>query len=145
MEKRLEEIKNRVKEAIKGPWDYEVIPVDDWQNKIEVVFNADEYAELECNSTTDALNTALFIAKAREDIPFLLEVIEKLQKDKASLETEVDIYIHALDEKDQEIERLKKQLEENERSSERVIETLRRDCARYCEERNEAWSDLRRK
>jgi hypothetical protein len=80
MEKRLEEIKNRVKDAIPGPWDYDVVPIDDWRHKIQVVFNADECAELECNFTQDALNTALFIAKAREDIPFLLEEIERLRK-----------------------------------------------------------------
>jgi hypothetical protein len=80
MEKRLEEIKKRVKAAIEGPWDYDVELIDELRHKIVVFFNADECAVLECNTDTDALNTALFIAKAREDIPFLLEEIERLRK-----------------------------------------------------------------
>lgn len=80
MEKRLEEIKNRVKDAISGPWDYDVEVIDELRHEIVVYFNADEYAVLKCYSDTDALNTALFIAEAREDIPFLLEEIERLRK-----------------------------------------------------------------
>ena len=106
-DKRLEEIRKRVEAATPGPWEVEDYRCDgDWRSTGNVwARNKGHYhpgtkvCGVNCHSMSSISDprdigefegNSAFIAHAREDIPFLLSELAKLQAENATLRRQVE-------------------------------------------------------
>lgn len=112
-DKRLEEIRKRVEAATPGPWEVEDYRCDgDWRSTGNVwARNKGHYhpgtkvCEVNCHSMSSISDprdigefegNSAFIAHARDDIPFLLAELAKLQAENATLRRQVEAVTQAI-------------------------------------------------
>ena len=82
MTDRIEEIKARCEAATKGPW--EVIEKGNSvlsHSVVTVAFDSEPQVNI-CSGISPRKNNSDFIAHSREDIPYLLDEIERLTKER---------------------------------------------------------------
>lgn len=82
---RIDEIRERERKATKGPWATDSI-------EDRVYLDEDHCIDCDCSSDSHVqdCDNATFIANAREDIPFLLEEVERLQQRLDAAETALE-------------------------------------------------------
>ena len=106
-EKRLAEIRARVEAATPGPWE-----VDDKYSDGFVVCELDEYVAVSTSTDADigldGRADAEFIAHARQDIPDLLDMMDVLIQQLATVENlAADILVAAIDGNEQALKPLR--------------------------------------
>jgi len=114
MSSRFDEIRKREELASKGPWETGVF-------EDRVYLDEDHCIDCDCSSDSHVqdCDNAIFIANARDDIPFLLGEVERLQKQLNAAEMVIEGYLvnakiidaasHILEESLKEWRRLKDQ------------------------------------
>lgn len=100
---RLQEIRERAEKATKGPWIAPSWEVDDEPILMPLVMPAwkphmktEDGEEYECEGCNDCLDSEgrsadpYFVASAREDIPYLLQLVTEQQREIEELREELD-------------------------------------------------------
>lgn len=102
MSERIEEIRERLGKATPGPWEVEAMDAGHSRYEMNVWITEKSAGDVVCDMDglarshnekydDDGYDDAAFIANAPADVAFLLDEVERLEREKANLAREVSV------------------------------------------------------